>query len=223
VRSSERIYALVAALPLAVWTLFHLWEQWAAFEGSEAWLSRMHGTSSGGLAIAIESVAVVGPLVVWFLMSVGRMIRRKEPSKTELPEARGLARILGRAAPIAATLTAIFLLCHIAHLWGPKVLRRADEIETWAALTHDIGVPSMLVFYAVGLSAVAFHLANALPAALSSLGFFETPEARRSALLVSGVFAFCIWILSVQLTGWVATGTGTFWPIEVIETPPTSP
>ncbi len=220
-RSTQRIYVLLAALPLAVWTPFHLWEQWAAFEGSEAWLARMRSTSAGGLTIAIEVVMIVGPLVLWALMGAGRMMRGRSDSVRS--EERGFARILGRAAPMAAVTTAVFLIGHVAHFWAPKVLRGADEIETWAALTHEIGSPSMLVFYAVGLSAVAFHLASALPAALSSLGLLEKDESRRSALLVSSVFAFCLWILGVQLTGWVATGTGTWWPIEVIEAPPGSP
>lgn len=223
VRSTERIYAIFAAFPLAVWTVFHLWEQWVAFEGREVWLERARSTSSGALAVAIELVVIVAPLALWISLGAMRLFKGPRRSDSALAEERGPPRILGRAAPIVAIVTAVFLISHIAHFWLPKVLRGADEIETWAALTHELGTPPMLVFYAVGLSAVAFHLASALPAALSSLGLLETRDSRRSALLVSSVFALCIWILSVQLTGWLATGTGTFWPIEVVEAPLPSP
>jgi hypothetical protein len=37
------------------------------------------------------------------------------------------------------------------------------------------------------------------------------------------VFAVCAWLLAAQLTGWLATGHGTFWPIQVIEVEDASP
>lgn len=219
-RPSSRLHALIAALPLALWTLFHLWEQWAAFAGRETWVSRMRETSGSGAAIAIELVVIVLPLAVWAGLTLRAAIRREVLPGTARPDDRGLARVIGRLAPIAAFVAIAFLVLHVGHLWGPKVVRGATELEAWSALTHDVGRPWMLVLYAIGLSAVALHLAAAIPAALAAVGWIVSDEARRSAVLVSTVLALCVWVLAVQLTGWLATGTGTFWSIEVIEAPP---
>ncbi|MDQ3035877.1 MAG: hypothetical protein M3Y87_25970 [Myxococcota bacterium] len=218
-RSPSRLHALIAALPLAVWTLFHLWEQWAAFAGRDAWAVRVRATSQGALGIAIELAVIVVPLAVWAGFTFRAAIRREALPGTARPEDRGLVRVVGRLAPIAAFVAIAFLVLHVGHLWGPKLVRGASELEAWSALTHDVGRPWMLVLYAIGLTAVALHLAAAIPAALGALGWVVTDSARRSAVLVSSVLALCVWILAVQLTGWLATGAGTFWPIEVIETP----
>jgi succinate dehydrogenase/fumarate reductase cytochrome b subunit len=217
---SRRFHAVIAALPLAIWTLFHLWEQWAAFAGSDAWLARMRTTSEGAIAIAIEVVAIALPLAIWAALTLRAAIRREPLPGAAATGDRGFALALGRLAPIACVVALLFLAIHVGHLWGPKIVRGASALESWAAITHDLGRPWMLVLYAIGLAAIALHIAVSIPAALVALGWIASDEARRQALLVSSVLALSIWVLAVQLTGWVATGTGTFWAIDVVEAPP---
>lgn len=217
VRPSPRLLPVLAALPLAAWTVFHLWEQLAAFAGRDAWIERMSRTSAGGLAITIELVAIVAPLALWAGLVIRELARRR-PLPGAASADDGLAsRTLARLAPFAAVTAIVFLAIHVGHLWAPKIVLGASTAETWWSLGHDLGRPWMLVTYAIGLSAVAIHLAIAVPAALGALGWVETAGARRQAILVAAVFALCVWILAVQLAGWLATGHGTFWSIEVIE------
>lgn len=212
-----RLHPLLAALPLGLWTVFHLWEQWSAFGGREAWLARMRQTSGGTLATLIELVLVVVPLAVWAGLAIADLVRRRPLPGAAREGDPLLAAALGRAAPFATIAAIAFVAIHVAHLWGPKLVRGASELETWSALTHDLGTAPMLAIYAIGLTAVAIHLAVAIPAALESLGWIARPPARTQALLVSTVFALCAWVLAAQLFGWLATGHGTFWSIEVIE------
>lgn len=223
-RPSPRFHAVLSALPLAVWTVFHLWEQWAAFGGRDAWAMRMRATSRGPLAIAIELAVIVIPLAIWSGLTLVELARGLVDPKRGRPlpgKARegdtGLARGIGVVAPIATVVAILFLAIHVGSMWGPKIARGASLLETWSSLTHALGGPWSLALYAIGLTAVAFHLAGAIPAALEALGWIESPEGRRSAFLVSTVFALCAWVLAVQLTGWLATGRGTFWPIHVVD------
>jgi succinate dehydrogenase/fumarate reductase cytochrome b subunit len=214
---SARAHAVLAALPLSVWTVFHLWEQWSVFRGREAWLARMAETSRGALPIAIELAVAILPLAAWSALALADLARGRRPPGASTSGDRGAVRVLGTLAPIGTVLAIFFLLVHVVHLWLPKLTRGASAAETWFALTHAVGQPWMLVLYAIGLMAIAIHLAAAIPAALAAVGRIETAEQRRSALLVSSVFAACVWVLAAQLTGWLGTGRGTFWPIEVVE------
>ena len=85
------------------------------------------------------------------------------------------------------------------------------------ALRVAAGTPALLIVHAAGLSAVAVHVAASLPAWLVSARLVSTREGRRSAALVGVGLSACLLVLLVQLYGWHATGTGTVWPVQVIE------
>jgi succinate dehydrogenase/fumarate reductase cytochrome b subunit len=212
---SPRAYAILAAFPLTAWSLFHLWEQWAVFDGRQAWIDRAGATSRGPIAIAIESV-VIASLLAWAVLG-GRARLARTAIGASAPEAsfgERVIAILGRAgAPIALA----FLAIHVGHFWIPKVVEGATAIETWSRMTHELGQPWMIVLYAIGASAVAFHLAAALPRALEALGWIANEPRRRAAMLASCALALVIWVLSIQLVGWLATGTGLLWRIDVVE------
>jgi hypothetical protein len=72
------------------------------------------------------------------------------------------------------------------------------------------------VVHAVGLVAVAWHLAAALPDGLEAAGVIATHEGRRSTRMLAVVIGLCLLALTAQLTGWLGTGAGTFWPIAVV-------
>lgn len=189
------------------------------FAGREAWTARMSGTSRGAVAIATELAIVVVPLVVWATLTLRALVAREALPGAARDEDQGAVRVVGRLAPYAAIASLVFLAVHVGHLWAPKLFAGASVTEQWIALTHEIGRPEMLVAYAIGLSALALHLGAALPAALQALGLIATPEARRSAMLVSVVFGLCAWLLAAQLVGWLGTGAGTFWAIDVVDAP----
>lgn len=219
VRPSPRLHAAIAAMPLAVWTAFHLWEQWAAFAGRDAWVARMGETSRGPGAITAELALVVAPILVWAALTLRSLIARQALPGAAREEDRGAVRVVGRLAPLAAVAAIAFLVIHLAQLWAPKLISGASTTEQWVVLTHALGRPEMLVIYAAGLSAISLHLAAAIPAALEALGLVTTPEGRRSTMLVSVTFGVCAWILAAQLVGWLGTGAGTFWAIDVIDAP----
>ncbi|MFN7698619.1 MAG: hypothetical protein ACK6CU_00140 [Deltaproteobacteria bacterium] len=208
-----RLHAIVATAPLLVWGAFHVWEQWAAFRGLRMWLVRMRSTSSGAM-VGIELVLGVLPLVLWALLHVrARVLRERLPGA-----ARGEGALdagLGLVAPFASSVAIVFLLWHVGWLWGAK-MRGAAPVELYDALQRTLGLPWALVVHAVGLVAVAWHLAAALPDGLEAAGVIATLEGRRSTRMLAVVIGLCLLALTAQLTGWLGTGAGTFWPIAVV-------
>lgn len=209
-----RVHALVATVPLLVWSVFHVWEQWAAFRGRLAWLVRMRSTSAGAM-IALEVLLGVLPLVVWAVLHVrARVVGERLPGAARGGEGP-LADGLGLVGPLASSVAIVFLLWHVGWLWAAK-LGGAAPVELYDALQRTLGLPWALVLHAVGLAAVAWHLAAALPDGLEAAGVVSTPEGRRSTRIVTVVIGVCLFVLAAQLVGWLGTGAGTFWPIQVI-------
>ena len=213
-----RWLAILSVFAVLPWLLFHLWEQWAALAGRAAWLERMHGTSgSVGMRIA-ELVGGVLPVVVLAVLT-GRALAAGGPLPGhEVDESDGpLVVFLSRVAKPALVLTVAFLVLHVGWLWLPRALGQASLGEGYEALRVAAGTPALLVVHAVGLSAVAVHVAASLPAWLVSAGIVTTRVSRRSAALAALGLSACLLVLSVQLYGWHATGAGTVWPVVVID------
>ncbi|MBX7190780.1 MAG: hypothetical protein K1X94_01905 [Sandaracinaceae bacterium] len=209
-----RLHAIVATVPLAAWAVFHVWEQWAAFRGRLAWLVRMHSTSSGP-AVAAELLVGVAPLLARAALHVGALVRRERLPGMAREGDTALGVGLGFLAPWASSVAILFLLWHVAWLWGAKVMG-ADSVELYDAMQRTLGLPWALVLHAVGLGAIAWHLAAALPDGLEAVGLVTGPESRSSARTVTLAIGLCLFVLTAQLVGWLGTGTGTFWPIQVV-------
>jgi hypothetical protein len=194
--------------------MFHVWEQWAAFRGRLAWLVRMRATSAGPM-IALEVLLGVLPLLVWAVLHVrARVVGERLPGAAREGEGP-LAEGLGLVGPVASSVALVFLLWHVGWLWIAKV-RGAAPVELYDMLQRTLGLPWALVLHAIGLAAVAWHLAAALPDGLEAAGVVSTPEGRRSTRIVTLVVGLCLFVLCAQLVGWLGTGAGTFWPIQVV-------
>lgn len=208
----------VAVLGVVPWLAFHLWEQWAALSGRGAWLERMYVTSGTSAMRVVELACGVLPFLLLGVLG-GRAIAsgRTLPGHAVDTDDGALVRFLARASKPALGLVVAFGAAHVIWLWLPHALGRASLAEGYEALRIAAGTPLLLVVHAVGLSAVAVHVAAAVPAWLVASGLVVTRQGRRSAALVSAGLGGCILVLSVQLYGWHATGAGTVWPVRVIE------
>lgn len=209
-----RVHAIVATVPLLFWGAFHVWEQWAAFRGRLAWLVRMRATSNG-VGLAAEILLGVLPLVLWSALHVRARLRGERLPGAARESDEPLGKGLGLVGPWASSVALAFLAFHVVWLWGAKMMGAAP-VELYDMMQRTLGLPWALVLHAVGLAAVAWHLAAALPDGLEAAGVVSTPEGRRSTRIVTLVIGLCLFVLTAQLTGWLGTGTGTFWPIDVV-------
>lgn len=210
----ERTHAILAIAPLG-WALFHLVEQWSLFRGRLAWLAQMRATS-GTFATSLEIALAVLPILAWAGLHVHALVLRKPIPGRVTHEEGALASGLSALQPLASSLALIFLGWHVLWLWVPKLLGAAP-IETYDAMQRTMGLPWALGLHAFGLVAVLWHLAAALPDGLTAMRLLRTDEGRRGARTVAVVLALALFVLFAQMVGWVGTGTGTFWPIQVVQ------
>ncbi len=210
-----RAHELLGIVPVAVWAAFHLYEQWAAFAGRDAWVRRMASTSHGPLAIGVELVLIVLPVVAWVGLDVALRRRGAEPAslRSAMAEEPEAARRLGLLARVCSWIFFAWLLYHAGWLWAPKLLNGSEPLLSWVALRDGMGRWPHAILHAVGLTAFAVHLWASAPRLVIALDLVDSPEGRRAARLSGLIVALGFFALYAELAGWHAAGRGTLWPI----------
>lgn len=190
-----RLGSLLAILPLGVWTLFHLWNNLAAFDNDSGahWQEAVTGHASRASA-ALVSVVVVLPLVLHALWGVRRMFASR-PSVAQ--------RSLSNVRYWVQRLSAVGLLAFLgAHLWLAWLHPRFVEghAEDFADLAHEMrfNAPTTVV-YVLGILAIAYHLANGVWS--FSMGWGLAQSQRALARLEKFALVFFVALLAL---GWSA-------------------
>jgi succinate dehydrogenase / fumarate reductase, cytochrome b subunit len=180
----ERLGSALAILPLGVWTIVHLWNNLAAFEGGPAWQEAVTGYSHP-FAEAITLAIVLLPLV-WHVVWGTARIFQTRPNYPRYGYFVNLKYILQR-------LSALGLLAFLgAHLWlaflEPRLME--GQVEPFADIAHEMHFHKpTLVVYILGVLAVAYHVGNGVHTALMGWGVVETqPALRRSQIVAWLVF-----------------------------------
>ncbi len=214
-----RALAVLSSVPLAIQLVFHVWQQWAVFGGRYGYVDRLASTTTT-LATIVELVLFVLPLTAWVVLVVRALVRRAALPGEARPGDPALARALGSVVRVVSPLAALGMVSHVVMLWGGRIVNDQAPLWTYDLLRTTFGQPLWLGFYGVFVFATSWHLAATLPDGLEALGVVG-PEGRRSSFVVTAVMGACLFVLYAQLAGWLATGLGTFWPIQVVD--PVSP
>ncbi|MET0592714.1 MAG: succinate dehydrogenase [Polyangiaceae bacterium] len=191
---SERLGSALAIVPLGVWTLNHLWNNLAAFQGAAAWQKAVTEYPHP-LAEGITLGIVLLPLVWHTIWGLGRIFQTR-PNFPRYGYFANLKFILQRVAGLG-------LLAFLgAHLWlaflHPRIVE--GHVEPFSDIAHEMHFhkPTILV-YILGVLAIAYHLANGLQTALMTWGATVTKASLRKWELM----AWAMFLLMLAM-GWGA-------------------
>ncbi len=150
-----RLASLLSVLPLGVWTVNHLWDNLAAFQGPKAW-ERAVTEHPHPIAHVGTLFIVFVPLLLHTVWGLQRL-RDVRPNLGRYRFFGNLRYVLQRAAAVGV------LLFLGAHIWlamlRPRLLEgRAEPFEAISREMHHHG--PTLVVYLLGTLGVAYHLAN---------------------------------------------------------------
>jgi hypothetical protein len=210
----KKVLAIASSIPLGTQLLFHLWEEWSVFDGRWAFIAR-HGATSSVVATLAELVLFIVPLVVWAGLLARALVRRASIPGEARPGDGAVARALGSVIRVVSPVAAAFVLFHAGMFWGGRVLFGETPLRSYDLLQVTMGRPFHLVVWGIGIPAVLWHVAATLPDGLEAAGIVGE-SGRRQAHVVTAVLGACLFVLYAQLAGWLATGTGTFWPIAIV-------
>jgi succinate dehydrogenase hydrophobic anchor subunit len=176
--------------PLLLYSVYHLWAQWPALYGRDAWLERAqrHGIGSvlGGLVVAS------------FLVHAGvGLYRSLRAPDTRIERSR-------RWFQLTTGLTiAGFLVYHLSHVWPRPDGAFATLERSHERLWELLGQPLVLVIYVLGCSALAAHGAHALALLIEP---YVPARSRVLLRLLAGLSGFVLFALYLQLIGQYAAG-----------------
>ena len=180
---AERLGSALAILPLGVWTLLHLWNNLAAFQGGPAWQSAVTEYPHP-FAEAITLAIVLLPLV-WHIIWGIQRIAQTRPNYPRYGYFVNLKYILQRLA-------AIGLLAFLgAHLWlaflKPRLIE--GQVEPFGDIAHEMHFHKpTLVVYILGVLAIAYHFGNGIHTAMMGWGVVETKTGMRRSAIVAWIF-----------------------------------
>lgn len=210
-----RAHELLGAASVVAFACFHLWEQWTAFAGREAFVHRLASTSHGPLGWGVEWLAAIVPAIAWTALEIHLRWRCSEPEDLRLAMAEdaALAKRLGILARAGSWVFFGWLFYHVSWLWLPKLSMGFDPVVSWAQLRDGLGAWPHAALHAVGLTAFTVHVWAAGPRLAIVMGWARSAPNRRASRLSALIVAVGLALLYAQLAGWHAAGAGTVWPL----------
>lgn len=214
----RRLHSLSGLLPVGAFMVVHLTVNASVLNGPETFQNNVYSIHAlGKLLPLVEWTTIFLPLI--FHAVVGVWIIQTGKSNTAAYAYGGNLRYtLQRATGVVAVL---FLLYHVFHMHG------WFHFDAWLAWAEPLGGhqfrpfnapstagaalqnPLIIAFYAVGVVACVFHLANGLWTMGVTWGAWTSPAAQKRALAVCGVFGVGLLAIGMSaLAGMVASGSG---------------
>lgn len=177
-----RLASILAVAPLGVWTVIHLWNNLAAFQGEKAWEDSVTG-HAGPIGLAVTTFIVLAPLAIHTLWGIKRL-RTSRPNNTRYGFFANLKYLLQRVS-------AVGVLAFLgAHLWlaflHPRLVEHHAEpfSDIAGEMRHN---PPTLLVYVLGTLGVSYHLANGLSGIAMGWGLTSTKAGLRKMDRVSMV------------------------------------
>lgn len=182
-----KLGSVLALAPLGVWVTWHLWENFYALAGQEAWESRV---TDGNNPLELVTIVVVFlPLLlhtVWGL----RRISFAKPNGY---------KFFGNLKYVLQRVSALGVLFFIgAHVFLARIRPALGGThEHFADLANEMRTAPTLTVYLLGTLGTAFHLANGVYTASFIHGLAASKKASRRmqtfSLVLFAALLVCAW------------------------------
>lgn len=214
----RRLHSLSGLIPVGAFMCVHLVVNASVVNGPETFQNNVYSIHAlGKLLPLVEWTTIFLPLIFHAVIGVW-IIRSGLPNSGAYAYGSNIRYTLQRASGVVALL---FILYHVFHMHG------WFHFDWWLAWAEKLGGaqfspfnapstagkalqnPLIMIFYAVGVIACVFHLANGLWTMGITWGVWTSPKAQNRALYACGAFGAAL--LAVGLTsiaGMVAVGSG---------------
>ncbi|MDQ2869152.1 MAG: hypothetical protein M3S32_00310 [Acidobacteriota bacterium] len=186
---ARRIFSFCGIVPLAIYVVWHLFNNIYAINGRAAFDARLKQATGSPLYAAAIWLFVYLPFAIHAI--VGLVITFKtRPNALSMPRFRNWKYVLQRVSAIGV------LLFIPAHVYKTKIepWRAGFDID-FAHMQEGMREPITFAVYVLGMIGVAFHLANGLWLAGITWGIFTGPRGQRRGEWLS--IAFGVALLAV--------------------------
>lgn len=214
----RRLHSLSGLIPVGAFMCAHLTVNASVLNGPETFQENVYGIHALGKVLPlVEWLFIFLPLIFHAVVGVW-IVTTGVPNTTHYGYGANWRYTLQRASGVVALL---FILYHVFHMHG------WFHFDWWLRLIEPLGGaqfapynapstagaalqnPFIILFYAVGITASVFHLANGLWTMGITWGAWTSPAAQKRALYLCGAFGAALLMVGMSaLLGMVAVGSG---------------
>jgi len=191
-----RVHSLLGVVPLAAYLCLHVYDNWPALQGREAWLDR---------ALHVPGRAWIAPLVL-LPMLVHALLGLRRMRTSSGGQSWRAAQWDTRLQAITGLLVVAFVALHVGQVWGVSDGAHSSPRAVYAMLWTSLGQPVLLAAYVLGVSAVCLHLGHGLPRAARTLAPALSQQAWLVLRIGGGLLGLLLWLMFLQLLAYFALG-----------------
>jgi len=189
----RRLHSLSGIVPIGGYLAFHLYENYQATRGAEAYNAMVRRLQETPFALALEIGVIALPLFfhgIYGLFVTGTA----RPNVISNPYVRNGMYFLQRATGVILFAFVIF------HLWTTRLVnvRDHESVDLFRLMQSSVENPWIYAFYVAGILSATFHLANGIWSFSIVWGLTVGPRAQRRMMWVSALVFVVLSILGIS-------------------------
>jgi succinate dehydrogenase / fumarate reductase cytochrome b subunit len=189
----RRLHSLTGIVPIGGYLAFHLYENYQATRGAEAYNAMVKRLQELPFALALEIGVILVPLVfhgVYGLFITGTA----RPNVISNRYVRNWMYSLQRATGLILFAFVIF------HLWTTRFVQVRDHesLDLFRLMQSSVENPWIYAFYVLGILSATFHLANGIWSFSIVWGLTVGPRAQRRMMWVSAAVFVVLSFIGIQ-------------------------
>lgn len=176
----RRLHSLSGIVPIGGFLAFHLYENYQATRGAEAYNEMTHKLQTLPFAVAMEILVIAVPLLfhgIYGLFITGTA----KPNVISNRYVRNVMYFLQRATGVIVFAFILF------HYWTTRLvqIRDHESLDLFRQVQAAVGNPWIYAFYIAGILSATFHLANGIWSFSIVWGLSVGPRAQQRMMYIS--------------------------------------
>jgi len=189
----RRLHSLSGIVPIGGFLAFHLYENFEATRGAEAYNAMTRRLQEVPLAAALEIFVIALPLVFHGIVGLF-LTSTAKPNLLSNPYVRSLLYVIQR---VTGVIVFAFLLFHY---WTTRLVQLHDHgsLNLFSQVQAAVGNPWIFAFYVLGILSATFHLSNGLWSFSIVWGITVSPAAQRRMAYVSAAVFVVLSVIGIR-------------------------
>jgi len=176
----RRLHSLSGIVPIGGFLAFHLYENYTATRGADAYNKMTRTLQELPFAVPMEIAIIIVPLLFHGIYGLF-VTSTAKPNVISNPYVRNWMYFLQRVTGVIVFAFILF------HLWTTRLVQLQDHesLDLFRQVQAAIANPWIYAFYLAGILSATFHLANGVWSFSIVWGLTIGPKAQRRMLYVS--------------------------------------
>lgn len=189
----RRLHSLSGILPIGGYLAFHLYENYTATRGADAYNRMARTLQDLPFAVPMEIAIIIVPLLFHGIYGLF-VTSTAKPNVISNPHVRNWMYFVQRATGVIVFAFILF------HLWTTRLVQLQDHesLDLFRQVQAAIENPWIYAFYLAGILSATFHLANGVWSFSIVWGLTIGPKAQRRMLYVSAAVFLVLSYIGVR-------------------------